>query len=255
MKELNIMFVAIWDVKNILQSFPNLEILRAIDVPTTTYATSSTSSYLTQNLNSGACHTLTTLELGVNDKLVKVFAAMLKSRSGLQSLDIHVQSIGSDLVNAINQHASSLRSLTLRSGRWTFRYNLPYMPNLQRIQRTCGMLKYVELHGLDFKASDFLADRHHWKNPDALESLTLQGDSIILKEEQIDFEGGSSTGADLTSVEYIDGWKIPQRNQYRRTHNRASLKVLFKAAQGYSRLRMIRINGVRYDKVQSGASL
>jgi hypothetical protein len=64
--------------------------------------------------------------------------------------------------------------------------------------------------------------------------------------------GEFSVGDDTTLARHFNDWKIPQKSGHFRIHSKKFLEALFSSAVGYSRLRTITINNIRYDKVCPG---
>ncbi|KAK3822981.1 MAG: hypothetical protein J3Q66DRAFT_330540 [Benniella sp.] len=284
MKQMHAILATSQDMIDLLEACPNLEDLESNDGSPAFNIGLDASSHATHALRSGVCPKLTSLKLIVRDSSAETFAAMLSHRTGLRRLDIRVETANIRVVNAIHHHADTLTHLTLRKFRQPT-WNRSLLLGLQSI---LGHLEEFVIEGVSFGAIEFLADRDRWKNPGALKSLTLEGSALTYMEEEVRSEidslsfqnptlheqlrdqeskqeegeesllfadirrllsGECSVRYHTTLASHIDEWRIPQKSGHFRVHSKEFLEALFSAAEGYSRLRTITINKIRYDKV------
>jgi hypothetical protein len=229
LKELKVRLFSVQNGIDLLQGSPNLETLESI----------SNSYNLVKALETGACPALKNLQLDISDGdgTMITFAAILESRIGLQTLELRVESFDERLATAINCHAPSLTRLSIRRLRSTTLWRPSTSPFLLRILGTCGGLQDVKI-GRAQDAVRLLLTTDHWKNPDVLENVLM---GIARKDTRID--------VDRETDEYFNGWKLPPGKKLG-GHKVTFLKMVFEAAEGFCRLRTIKLDGIVYEKAK-----
>ncbi|KAK3822984.1 MAG: hypothetical protein J3Q66DRAFT_330543 [Benniella sp.] len=227
LKELTVDLFNEHEARILLQGSPNLESL--------------TSSHFYSNklirvIKTGACPALKSLKVGMNDQDQDGVAEMLEGRVGFQSLELSFGKFSGRLTAAISHHASSLTHLSLYKMRYGVMWGPSDSQHLHQILGTCGQLKDVVL-GLVIDVIKVLMTADHWKNPNALERLSMGT------------MGALESYIDRKTDEYVNGWRLPT-GIMSRAHNIKFLKAIFEAAEGFSCLRTITMDGVVYEKAR-----
>ncbi|KAF9364268.1 hypothetical protein BGX34_002030 [Mortierella sp. NVP85] len=213
------------EARILLQGSPNLESLASSHFY---------SRKLIRVIKTGGCPSLKNLHVGMSDQDQNDVAEMLECRVGFQGLELSFESFSGRLAAAINHHASSLTHLSMYRTRYGVMWGPTTSQYLHQILSTCGQLKDVVV-GLVIDVTGVLMNPDHWKNPNALERLSMN--TLGALESYI--------GRKMD--EYIDGWRLPT-GIMSRAHNIEFLKAIFEAAEGFSRLRTITMDGVIYEK-------
>ncbi|KAF9364264.1 hypothetical protein BGX34_002026 [Mortierella sp. NVP85] len=246
LKELHVSVPNYQNAVNLLQSCPGLESLTVIDS-----TTKDSSNNVIRGLSAGSCPSLKSLILKVANDQIIALSRMLEGRTGLKHLELVLGSSCTRLAKAIGYHASSLTHLSIVR-EWD---TPPIVSFMLHILGACGQLQDVLIDNADGGVIDDLLNKDNWKNPGILENLELWSTPMILRGQRLRHLANPLCQHSLhppsaLSVDFIHGWRRVSKNAGL-DHDREFLEALFDAAEGYCRLRTIKIKDVVYSKAVS----
>ncbi|KAG0239837.1 hypothetical protein BGX31_002436 [Mortierella sp. GBA43] len=177
----------------------------------------------------------------------QAFLEMLENRTGFQELDIDMDQGSYQLSSVINRQAATLTHLRLEMKAFCMRTAF-------HILGCCGHLMDVSLGPIEREHMERVLWKAHWKNPDMLKRIELSTPRPDHNSYD-DFECALSLGyhRELAKNDrfkrptLFSGWIIPT-GDLTAPDDQQFLNSLFVAAQGFTRLGTITIDGVSYSK-------